>query len=78
MAALAEFERSLISERTKAGMEVARLNGGHLGRRPALTEHQARMAAKAVSKGEAFSVIAKRFGVTPRTLRRYMNCRLNE
>ena len=32
MAALAEFERSLISERTKAGMEAARLRGIHVGR----------------------------------------------
>ncbi|MCV9910388.1 recombinase family protein [Brucella sp. HL-2] len=32
MAALAEFERSLISERTKAGMEAAKLRGIHVGR----------------------------------------------
>ena len=32
MAALAEFERALISERTKAGMRSARLRGRHLGR----------------------------------------------
>lgn len=32
MAALAEFERSLISERTRAGMEAARRNGKHVGR----------------------------------------------
>ncbi|MBV2143761.1 recombinase family protein [Falsochrobactrum sp. TDYN1] len=32
MAALAEFERTLISERTRAGMEAARLKGIHVGR----------------------------------------------
>jgi DNA invertase Pin-like site-specific DNA recombinase len=32
MAALAQFERALISERTKAGMLSARLRGRHLGR----------------------------------------------
>lgn len=32
MAALAEFERSLISERTRAGMEAAKLRGIHVGR----------------------------------------------
>lgn len=32
LAALSEFERSLISERTKAGMEAARLKGKHIGR----------------------------------------------
>ncbi|CAG2162064.1 unnamed protein product [Oppiella nova] len=32
IAALAEFERSLISERTKAGMAAAKLRGKHIGR----------------------------------------------
>lgn len=32
IAALAEFERSLISERTKAGMAAAKLRGQHVGR----------------------------------------------
>lgn len=32
MAALAEFERSLISERTKAGIEAAKFKGIHVGR----------------------------------------------
>lgn len=32
IAALAEFERSLISERTKAGMAAAKLRGKHVGR----------------------------------------------
>ncbi len=32
MAALAEFERSLISERTKSGMAAAKLRGKHIGR----------------------------------------------
>jgi DNA invertase Pin-like site-specific DNA recombinase len=34
MGALAEFERSLISERTKAGMASAKLRGKRLGRPP--------------------------------------------
>lgn len=32
LAALCEFEREMISERTKAGMEAARLKGKHIGR----------------------------------------------
>lgn len=32
MAALAEFERALISERTKAGMKAAKARGVHVGR----------------------------------------------
>ena len=37
MAALAEFERSLISERTKAGMVAAKKRGEKIGRPPALS-----------------------------------------
>jgi len=39
IAALAEFERSLISERTKAGMAAAKLRGKHVGR-PRRSERQ--------------------------------------
>lgn len=37
-AALAEFERELISERTKAGMAAAKRNGKHVGRPRKLSE----------------------------------------
>ena len=40
MGALAEFERSLISERTKAGMAAARLRGKVLGRPGKVARHQ--------------------------------------
>lgn len=41
IAALAEFERSLISERTKAGMAAAKLRGKHVGRPPRMKPTQA-------------------------------------
>lgn len=34
VAAMAEFERSLIQERVKAGMALAKLNGAQIGRKP--------------------------------------------
>src|SRR5690606_2994954 len=40
MAALAEFERSLISERTRAGMAAARASGKPVGKRCSLTPGQ--------------------------------------
>lgn len=40
IAALAEFERSLISERTKAGMAAAKLRGKHVGRPPRIKPTQ--------------------------------------
>lgn len=47
IAALAEFERSLISERTKAGMAAAKLRGKHVGRPPRIKPTQ---ASKTTSK----------------------------
>jgi DNA invertase Pin-like site-specific DNA recombinase len=40
LAALAEFEREMISERTKAGMAAAKRNGKHVGRPRKLTASQ--------------------------------------
>ena len=44
MGALAEFERALIAERTKAGMKAARRRGKHLGRPPKLKRPQVQHA----------------------------------
>lgn len=78
MAALAEFERSLISERTRAGMEAARLKGKHLGRRPALSLRQANQAKRDLAHGKRLSDIAAHFGITQRTLRRYISMDKND
>ena len=40
LGALAEFERDLIRERTKAGMKAAKKRGKHIGRPPALSPTQ--------------------------------------
>ncbi|WP_431036914.1 recombinase family protein [Pseudomonas yamanorum] len=68
MAALAEFERSLISERTRAGMAAARARGQHLGRLPSLNIEQCREAQLLLSQGVKVQSVAERFSVTPRTL----------
>lgn len=72
MAALAEFERSLISERTRAGMEAARMNGKHLGRPRALSMADIVQARRALSSGTPPQIVADTFGVSSRTLRRYL------
>ncbi|MGK8200703.1 recombinase family protein [Burkholderia cepacia] len=69
MAALAQFERSLISERTKAGMAAARQRGMVLGRRHALTARQ-RLQALELLETLPAAEVAKQFNVHPRTLRR--------
>lgn len=69
MAALAEFERSLISERTKAGMLSARNRGVRCGRPPILSDEERKRAALLVANGgKSVSAIAKLFKVHPRTL----------
>jgi DNA invertase Pin-like site-specific DNA recombinase len=73
MAALAEFERSLISERTRAGMYVARARGRHVGRPPALTPDQKTEAIAAVyGLGRPVNEVAQHYGVHPRTIRRVL------
>ena len=71
MGALAEFERSLISERTKAGMAAARRRGVKLGRPHKLTVSQIIEAAVKIESGEEdlFSA-ADSLGVSPPTLAR--------
>ncbi|QRI65816.1 recombinase family protein [Shinella sp. PSBB067] len=71
IAALAEFERSLISERTRAGMAAARERGQRLGRPPALNAEELREAIEAVrGRGEYMGDVALRYRITRRTLRR--------
>lgn len=70
MGALAEFERSLISERTKAGIAAARLRGREPGRRPKLSAAQISLAAARLSTGDVLGRLAAELSVSPMTLRR--------
>jgi DNA invertase Pin-like site-specific DNA recombinase len=69
--ALAEFERSLIRERTQAGLAAARRLGRKGGRPPKLTDNDIE-AAKALLANPDIGVtqIAHRLGVSPATLYR--------
>jgi DNA invertase Pin-like site-specific DNA recombinase len=71
--ALAEFERSLIRERTQAGLAAARRVGRTGGRPPKLTGDDIE-AANAMLANPDISVaqIADRLGVSPATLYRYI------
>jgi DNA invertase Pin-like site-specific DNA recombinase len=71
MAAMAEFERAIISERTKAGMSAARSRGSFIGRPPALTQQQVLEAQETLSTEKvSLDVLAERYNVHPRTLAR--------
>lgn len=69
--ALAEFERALISERSKAGMQAARKRGKHLGRPAKLNREQIDHAAKMVrEERETVSGMAELLKVDRTTLHR--------
>ena len=71
--ALAEFERAIIGERTRAGLEAAKARGRRGGRPPKLTS-QDLAAAKAMLADASFTVadVARRLGVSPATLYRHL------
>jgi DNA invertase Pin-like site-specific DNA recombinase len=71
--ALAEFERSLIRERTQAGLATARRNGRTGGRRPKLSVDDIKAAKSMLANPDiGVTQIARRLGVSPATLYRYI------
>lgn len=70
MAALAEFERSLIVERTQAGLSAARSKGVKLGRRNKLTARQIEHGRALLTSGETGHAVAQSLGVSRATLYR--------
>ena len=72
MASLAEMERELIVERTRAGLEVARKAGRVGGRKRALTESKVESAKKLLASGVSAREVAKNLGVSLPTLYRWL------
>jgi DNA invertase Pin-like site-specific DNA recombinase len=56
--AVAEFERSIIQERVRAGLKAARANGVKLGRPETLSEHHNAVRAL-LSQGKGVRAIAR-------------------
>jgi DNA invertase Pin-like site-specific DNA recombinase len=67
---LAELERSLISERTRAGVKAAQRRGVKFGRKPKLTPDQVEHARKLINQGEDRQKVADLFKVGRKTLYR--------
>ena len=63
LAAIAEFERELIRERTSAGRERALANGVKFGRKRKLSPYQRAEAIKRRDAGETLVAIARSYGV---------------
>ena len=70
MASLAEMERELIVERTRAGLDVARKLGRKGGRKPKMTDSKIESAKKLLASGVPPKDVAKNLGVSVPTLYR--------
>lgn len=72
-AALAEFERELISERTKAGLESARARGRKGGAPFKMTASKVRLAMAGMGQsGTNVGELCKELGITRQTLYRHV------
>ena len=63
LAAIADFERDLIGERTGEGRSRAMANGVKFCRKPKLSPHQREEALKRRAAGETLASIAKSYAV---------------
>src|SRR5260370_24818866 len=71
--AFAEFERAMLKERTKAGLDAARKEGRIGGRPPKLKPQQRQEIVKLVKRGKKTAADAARlFGVHPATVSRLL------
>lgn len=73
-AALAEYERELIGERTRAGLQAARARGRKGGRPRKMDKTTLQMAMTAMSDPKACAKeVAQKLGITTATLFAYIN-----
>jgi DNA invertase Pin-like site-specific DNA recombinase len=71
LSAFAEFERRMLSQRTKEGLAAARKRGKRLGRPSKLTSTQLKVARRKLKAGTAtISDLARHFGVASWSLTR--------
>ncbi|GAD90026.1 putative resolvase [Vibrio halioticoli NBRC 102217] len=72
MGAFAEFERALLKERQKEGIEIAKRQGKYRGRKRALDEAQIAELKVRANAGEVKSTLAKEYRISRETLYSYL------
>ena len=72
MGAFAEFERSLLRERQREGIAIAKQKGVYKGRKKTLSPEQAENLKVRAKAGEQKTSLAKEFGVSRETLYQYL------
>ncbi len=72
MASLAQMERELIVERTRAGLEAARRQGRVGGRKRLMTDKKLNAAKKLLGSGTPPQEVAQTLGLSVPTLHRWL------
>jgi DNA invertase Pin-like site-specific DNA recombinase len=72
MGAFAEFERTLIRERQREGIAIAKQRGAYRGRKKALSEDKVSELKQRVAGGEQKAALAREFGISRETLYQYL------
>jgi DNA invertase Pin-like site-specific DNA recombinase len=72
MASLAQMERELIVERTRAGLEAARRQGRVGGRKRLMTDKKLNAAKKLLGSGTPPQEVAQTLGISLPTLYRWL------
>jgi DNA invertase Pin-like site-specific DNA recombinase len=72
MGAFAEFERSLIHERQRKGIALAKQRGAYRGRKKVLSDEQTAALRQRAAAGEQKTQLAREFGISRETLYQYL------
>lgn len=72
MGAFAEFERTLIKERQREGIALAKKRGAYRGRKKALSDEQVAELRRQVDAGKPKAALARQFCISRETLYQYL------
>jgi DNA invertase Pin-like site-specific DNA recombinase len=72
MGAFAEFERSLIRERQREGIALAKQRGAYRGRKKSLSDLEIAELRQRAAVGEQKATLAREFGISRETLYQYL------
>jgi DNA invertase Pin-like site-specific DNA recombinase len=72
LGAFAQFERSLIKERQREGIALAKAKGVYKGRKPALNAERIAQLREQAAAGANRTKLAKEFGISRETLYQYI------
>lgn len=73
---VAEFERSMIRERQREGIEIAKTKGVYKGRKPKLSDPRVEEIKARIAAGEKKAELAREFGISRQTLYSYLSYQL--